>query len=242
MKTIAAVLVLAVIVAASARGQGFLNLDFESAYGLPGSPVKYGELVSVTNALPGWTANVDKNALSDINYVSNMIYGVSTLVELEGGSLTLSGDFSVRLDSGGSISQTGLVPDNAESLQFEAIANAQPNLYVILGGQSLSYSVLFAGSGYDVYGANIPAEMDGLMETLTFGIEGPSYSVLDNIEFSPQIIPEPSEFGLIGVGAVVFEVLRRRKDVWPRKNARAARVSVVSGVILERNSIAASAE
>ncbi|HEX3626092.1 MAG TPA: hypothetical protein VH280_11775 [Verrucomicrobiae bacterium] len=217
MKTIAAVSALAVIFATTACGQGFLNLNFESAYGLPGNPPSFGELVSVTNALPGWTAYVDERTFSDINYVSNKLYGVSTLVELEGGSLALNGDFSVGLYGDGSISQTGLIPNDAESLQFEA--SSVINLEVTLGGQYLLYSPLSDGPGYTLYGANIPAGMDGQLESLTFSSDPRGVAVLDNIEFSPMSIPEPGELCLIGVGAVLFGVLRSRKDAWPQKNA-----------------------
>jgi hypothetical protein len=74
----------------SARGQGFLNLNFESAQNLPGNP-GYGALVSATNALPDWTACSGGAALSAFYYVNNNV-GVSSSVELEGGSLALSGN------------------------------------------------------------------------------------------------------------------------------------------------------
>lgn len=107
----------------------------------------------------------------------------------------------------GSISQTGLVPDNAESLQFES--SSYVDLYVTLGGQTLSYSALSQGPDYTVYGANIPASMDGQMETLTFYINGPGGSLLDDIVFSPSV-PEPSECALLGFGAILFGLFRRR--------------------------------
>jgi PEP-CTERM motif len=137
---------------------------------------------------------------------------------LEGGSLALSGNFSVGLYSNGSISQTGLVPDNAESLQFEA-TTPQDGLYVTLGGQNLSYSVLSEGTDYDVYGANIPADLDGDVETLTFGIQsGPGQTLLDNIDFSTMSVPEPSEWALIGLGAVLFGFWRARKWISKKRN------------------------
>jgi hypothetical protein len=204
----------AVTFAISVRSQGFLNLDFESAYGLPGDPGFHGTPIPVTNALPGWTA-YGGPALADIYYVSNSFPGASTAVELESGSLALNGTFSVGLYGGGSITQTGPVPENAESLQFEA--SSALNLEVTLGGQNLSYSALSKGLGYTVYGANIPGILDGQMEELSF--IGGSDIVLDNIQFSPMSIPEPGELCLIGVGAVLFGVWRKRKDVWPQKNA-----------------------
>jgi len=218
MKTIATAMAIAGSFIISARSQGFLNLNFESAYNLPENPpFPNGELVSATNALPGWTAYNGPGALSDVNYVSNEVSGFQTSVELEGGTLALSGDFSVELFLNGSIGQTGLVPADAESLQFEAEgAGANGTLgasgfSVTLGGQTVSYSLLSEGSGYDVYGANIPAGMDGQTEPLAFvcfGI-GSGQVVLDNIEFSTSSVPEPAEWSMIGLGAVLFGLWRR---------------------------------
>ena len=201
-------LVIAAVFSISAQGQGFLNLNFESAYNLPENPpFPNGELVSATNGLPDWTAYAGDNALAEINYVSNDISGSQTSVELEGGALALSGDFSVGLYDGGNIRQMGLVPAGAESLKFEA--NAVLNFSVILGGQTLSYSALSEGPNYTVYGANILAGMDGQMEMLTFFNAGPGEgTVLDNIEFST---PEPAEWAIIGVGALLLGFWRRRK-------------------------------
>ena len=207
MKKIITVLAVAAIFVISAHGQGFLNLNFESAYNLPGNPGN-GALVSVTNALPDWTAYNGPNVLADIYYVSNTL-GYAQNVELEGGSLALSGNnFSVGLYGSSSISQMGLVPGNAESLQFEA-AITDNALSVTLGGQSLSFSALSEGTGYTVYGANIPADMDGLTEALIFSVQGPSAgTILDNIGF---ISPEPSEYALLGLGALLFSLLHLHK-------------------------------
>ena len=67
----------------SARGQGFLNLNFESAYNLPGNPGS-GVPVSVTNALPGWTAYDGPNLLANIYYVSNSFPGANTACRIGG--------------------------------------------------------------------------------------------------------------------------------------------------------------
>jgi hypothetical protein len=202
--------IFAVICAVAAKGQGFLNLDFESAYNLPGNPpIPDGVDVPTANALPDWAAYNGDVSLSEINYVSNFFGGSSTAVELEGGSLAIGGKFSVGLYGAGSIIQTGMVPGNAESLQFEA---ASPiGLEITLGGQNLSFSALSQGSGYTVYGAKIPADLDGQMEALTFSIlDVGGSALLDNIEFSPTSVPEPSEFTFIGLGAVLFGLVRYR--------------------------------
>ena len=216
MKRITVTLVTVAVLSISAHGQGFGNLDFESACNLPQNPpVPGGAKVSVTNALPGWTAYAAGGVISEVYYVSNDFSGVSSYVELEGGSLALSGDFSVALFQNSSISQTGLVPAEAESLEFEAQGPGPGNtlgpsgLTVSLGGQSLSISQISQGPDYIVYGANIPVGMDGQAEALAFACQGPGSGdvLLDNIEFST---PEPPEWAMIGVGVVLFGVFRLR--------------------------------
>lgn len=204
----------------SACGQGFLNLNFELAHNLPGNPpIPDGVDVPATNALPDWTAYDGLLALSQINYVSNYFSAPGTSVELEGGSLALGGNFSVGLYLNSSISQTGLVPDTAASLQFEAQGPgpggslASSDLAITLGGQYLPLSTLSTGPDYTVYGANIPAAMDGQVEALVFGCQGVGSGqvVLDNIVFSPESVPEPGELALTGLGAILFAIPRLRK-------------------------------
>src|SRR5580698_8757469 len=98
MKKIIVMLAVTAMLALSMPGQGFFNLNFEAAYNLPANPpFPSGELVPAANALPDWIAYGGDTVLSSINYASNDISGVRTLVELEGGSLALSGSFSVGL-------------------------------------------------------------------------------------------------------------------------------------------------
>jgi hypothetical protein len=132
---------------------------------------------------------------------------------LEGGSLSLSGNLSVGLYLNSSISQTAMVPGNAESLQFEAVMPGGADFSVTLGGQKLSYSALFDGPDYIEYGANIPSDLDGQTEALIFGCQGPGSGdvLLDDIEFSTSPIPEPSEYALIGLGTMLFCLRYLRK-------------------------------
>lgn len=212
----------------SACGQNFQNLNFESAFSLPGNPPANGASVSVTDALPDWTAYDGTLAYSDIYYVSNNFPGgVSSVVELEGGSLALNGDFSIGLYSISSISQTGLVPANAGSLQFEAKGPGSggslgaSGLAVTLGGQNLSFSALSTGPDYIVYAANIPASMEGLAEKLTFLTQGLGSGdvLLDNIQFSTMSVPEPSEWAFMGISAVFLGLrhLRQKNHRNPRR-------------------------
>ena len=214
MKRILMTVLMSACVIASARGQGFLNLDFSLAHNLPSSPGIDGLSVSVTNALPDWNAYEGEKVLSSIYYVSNNFSSAYTLVELEGGTLALGGNnFGVGL-FGGSISQTAQVPNNAESLEFET--SFAQNFELYLGGQRIYYTEISAGNGYDTYGANLPAGTAGQVETLTF-YENGSQTVLDDIVFSSSPIPEPGEGALLGLGALVWGVYWRRSRTERRK-------------------------
>ncbi len=212
VKRITVTLAIVAVLSVSAQGQNFSNLNFESAYDLPANPSN-GVYIPAANAFPDWALGGSEVS---VFYESNFLgdAGVSA-VQLEGGALALDGDFSLRLNDGGSISQTGLVPANAESLDFEATSTL--NLDVTLGGQRLSYSALYDGPNYIEYGANIATGLDGQMEELTFsnlGLDGST--LLDNIQFSPSATPEPGEMALIGLGAVLFymsiHMRQRRKQ------------------------------
>ena len=229
MKRITITLAVAAIFVISARGQSFLNLDFESAQNMPGNPGN-GQLVSVSNALPYWAAYSAANALVDIYYVSNVL-GRAVNPELEGGSLALSGNFSLALFGDSSISQIGLVSATAESLQFEAQGQGPggslegSGFAVTLGGQYLPLSALSTGPDYTVYGASIPAGMDGQVEDLVFGCQGVGSGqvVLDDIVFSPESVPEPGLLALTGLGSILLAIPRLRKFI--RRQCSMARIS-----------------
>src|ERR1035438_9864759 len=120
---------------ADALAQGtFQNLDFESANLSPIPPRQYGGFVPVTDALPGWSGYIGTNQVTTVlhNAVS---LGLATII-IEGPDWSfggiLEGQYTLVLQPGddpfggyqllgASISQSGVVPGNAQSLQFKAI-------------------------------------------------------------------------------------------------------------------------
>jgi hypothetical protein len=196
---------LALIMSVSLRGQGFVNLDFQSAQIIFADP-PYNHVIATTNALPYWSAfdGTGTNSLSFISYRSSAFVSPVTLNSYSytnGGSLSIN--YSVLLDLG-SISQTALVPADAQSLFFKSKPNS--GITVSLGGQDLSYMAISNALDYTLYGAAIPSSFAGQTQTLTFG-GGP----LDNIQFSPEAIPEPSAASLILLGTGILFYVRRLK-------------------------------
>jgi hypothetical protein len=220
---------------ASAAGQGtFQNLAFESGSPGPTSP----NTVSFDAAFPGWTGYMagiqqttalynrvalDTSAISLIDQGWSSYLGSAGVIE---GRYTAVLQAGLGLSSGTpanvAISQTALVPAASQSLRFEAygpgsVSTALP-LFVMLGGQRLSFIPLGSGSNYTLYGADIHT-LAGQSAELAFTVpaEDPhlnnNYVFLDAIQFSNLPIPEPSAFGLSVLGALLlgWRALKQRQ-------------------------------
>jgi hypothetical protein len=203
----------------SAFAQGsFQNLDFEAANPIPTS----GSFIDAASGLPGWTVLIGNTAASQILYNAETI-GEASVDLLSPPWPVIAGQYSVVLQSGEasptggplvpvSISQTGTIPANAKSLEFDAY-DSSSLLSVSFAGAELSSVVLGSGrsaSGvpYNIYGANISsfAGQTGQLEffaNLTGNVE------LDNISFSGiAVVPEPPAAALIGFASIAFALVR----------------------------------
>jgi hypothetical protein len=201
-----------------ASGASFTNLDFESST-VPPLPQNTAERVATTAAFPGWTAwlggapqaTVWHNGLSlgspQINIVGpNQTFGI------------LEGQFTVLLQTdparGATLSQTGLIPNWAESLRcvimIGASSETHPLPLVSVGGSVLGVVPLSANEfsiwtpilvGVDV------AAWRGQVKELTIGLDVvPNTSRdlwLDSISFSPEPIPEPGVVALLLCGGLL---------------------------------------
>jgi hypothetical protein len=187
----------------SAPAQGtFQNLDFEAARVVVvlTNPPYYGNLyIATSNALPGWTAfsGTNQRSLVAFNPESTLL---AEPIALYGSNapLVIGGSFSLGLSGGGSVSQTGLVPGDAQLLLFKLNTFGGSRLVVSLDGRDLAYTALSSGPNYTLYGANIPA-FAGQTATLSFGT--PNFVVIDDIEFA---VPEPSTLALLSLAGAVL--------------------------------------
>ena len=198
------------IMSVSLRGQGFVNLDFQSAQIIFADP-PYNHVIATTNALPYWSAfdGTGTNSLSFINYNHSAFISPVTLYSYSytnGGSLSIN--YSVLLDLG-SISQTALVPADAQSLFFKSKPNS--GITVSLGGQDLSYMAISNALDYTLYGAAIPSSFAGQTQTLTFMASVNGGGPLDDIQFSPEAVPEPPAISFFCLGTGILFYVRRRK-------------------------------
>ena len=197
--------------------QGFVNLDFEHPI-LPLNPVN--SQVSIGNGLPGWTGyggTIQLNPADKIWY--NTISLGAAAISLQGpGSLQpiLQGNYTVGLQgssaaapTSAAIGQTGQVPLGSQSLQF--FGSELGNFQVTFNGQLLPYIGIGSGANYTLYGADISA-FAGQTGQLLFTALPNGGALLDNIQFSPNPVPEPGAWTLLLCGAVLFRVGR-----WKRK-------------------------
>jgi hypothetical protein len=230
--TIVSVSVAWLITGLWAQAQGtFQNLDFESANLSPIPSGQYGGEVTITSALPGWSASIGGVPVTQVVQNNYTITGPS--VDILGPAWNalypgiIDGNYTVFLQSlevpgtidYASISQTGMIPGGAESLQLKAWSvQTTPGFSVSFGGNILSGIALSTGQSpsgqtYTLYGFNIASYGgDSGQLTITATVPsgyGQSEVEFDDISFSSQAVPEPSPLALTGVGALVFALYSR---------------------------------
>ncbi len=184
----------------SVSGQGFVNLDFEDANVSGYSPGSGG--VPIADAFPGWSASYSDQYMGTVE-ASSVSYDAISL----GGAVisinddlgvpysfgVIDGNYSAYLFGGvggsATLSQTGLVPIGTKSLIVSAQSRFWGSLLVVsVNGQPISESQY---STYDI------SSFAGKTVTLSFTelapmAVPPSLVILDDIEFSPSAVPEPS--------------------------------------------------
>lgn len=215
---------------AFSQGTAFENLNFESANVSDYSPGY--EYVPISQAIPGWSAYTVNSRYGSIVQTSiwyDTISGGGSLIaindtNLQGYPGPLQGNYSAWLFAGpdygaATISQTGLVPANAQSIQMDValpFGNIAP-WFVALDGVTISMSPLQTLPNYTIYGGNV-APYAGQTETLTITLNPPTAPIvppsameLDDIQFSSQQVPEPQTWSLLLCAAAVAGLWCRRR-------------------------------
>ena len=226
MKSFSVSLSVSVLLAQAVCAQQFINLDFESANVPPLSPEQWGGgYVSIADAVPGWTCVIDGVQVTEVLNNNGTTGGPSLSIwgqraDIVGGVLQgsqtviLSAGFGEDLGHSISLSQTGLIPPSARSLLFKAAPYAQSSpgpadglFSIFMGGRNLDYYPLSTGANYTLYGASIPSEFAGTVQSLMFtdaSFPGTwHYEKLDDIQFTVEPIPEPGMTSLITVGVIL---------------------------------------
>ena len=209
-------------------GQGFLNLNFESAN--PSGYIPGNNNLPTGAAFPGWTAYYSSasgtNIASTVYYDSVSAGGAAIFLEDSnapsgGGPLPLQGNYSVLLEGASgvfgsnpttaSIGQTGTIPNTAQSLTF--LGNLGGTVLVSFNGQPLSFMAISNTLNYTIWGADISAYA-GQTGQLLFTATLQRGALLDDIQFSSLPVPEPAEFALAVLGASILGFHYRRNRPW----------------------------
>ena len=222
MKTLLTTFIVAAGLAFPAAGQGFINLNFESAFVVPQDP-NFGFL-NWNLAAPGWGHSSGADTASV--YYRNEHLGLSQYYLLYDSSISpayapntqLAGRYSLGFASGHAhngtplgawtqafLSQTGQIASDVQSVRF--LARGSFAIYV--GGVQIPVESL----GGNAYAGDISTFAG---TTTEFRIVNTSLTVhdpvvMDNIVFSPLGVPEPSTCALVGLGITAAWLACRRK-------------------------------
>lgn len=208
------ILVVLLLRGSMALGQStFQNLDFETAQlvPIPGDP---NRAVQFTAAFPGWSGYVGGQLQTTTvpNFIPLSVPfppPFPSFISIMGPPAVIGGQglyevgFGAGTDTTGSLIpvalvQTGQVPSDARSLQFLGLYASAISIF--LGGQQLSAVPLTENiTSRRYYGVDI-SPFSGQVVELRFQ-PGVGIDYLEDIQFSPQGIPEPSVFGLFALGS-----------------------------------------
>jgi PEP-CTERM motif-containing protein len=221
METVLAVL-LCLVCTSVLRGQAFQNLDFESATLVP-IPGDSLNRVYFSLAFPGWNGFSGTNQQSAVLHDAHFLDSTGILImDSNYPSLFIQGNYAATLEAGvqlgssttpadASLSQTGLVPSGTKSLSFLATTYDNPFAVSLASSNLNLISFPIASQNYRLYEADISA-FAGQIAELEFTLfaqnphVNPYFLSLDDIQFSPEAVPEPSALSLlmIGVGSLIF--------------------------------------
>jgi hypothetical protein len=219
--------------ATQAQGS-FENLDFEQANPVNAGNREYLDAVTFSSALPGWSASIGGEPVTDVLLNGDTEGGAS--IDLFGPGWNsvnpgiIDGNYTVFLQAGGSwllsvggnvsLWQTGTIPANARTLEYKAWNfSAGAPLSVSVDGNSLSAVVLSSGQSpsgqaYSVYGVDIApyAGQTGEVEFTEVFTNVPSWTELDDITFSTTTVaPEPNTLALAVMGGLALAARRWHK-------------------------------
>ena len=179
----------------------FVNLDFENPI-LPLTPGADGR-VPIEDALPGWTSYIGGVTNSGVAYDTISLGAAEISIhDTNGFEPILQGNYTVLMQgsfSGGTIvpvlAQVGTIPSNAKSITYYG----EGPFTVTFSGHLIPVVPIGSGPNYTIFGGDISAFAG---QTGELRLQGGD--LLDNITFSPSVIPEPSMLAVFAVGGLMI--------------------------------------
>ena len=207
-----------VLVACRLGAQTFINLGFEQAVIQPRDPT-FGFL-EWGLAVPGWSHSTGLDT-ETVYYGATHLGGSQYFLLVDRFSrlhspleLSHSLAFASGFDTGDPagrwvnayISQTGLIPEFAQSLHFEATGNF---------GVGVNNNVMAIYSlGGNTYAVDVSAYAGTVAELTVLNTSGPldfTPALVDAFTFSSTPVPEPKALGVLGLAIVTAWAVWRRR-------------------------------
>jgi len=161
--------------------------------------------------MPGWSGFVGEFQVDQVLYNTRNLddAGISLRSSTSLGFPPIQGNYSVFLQGASifagpysaAIAQSGLIPFNSKSLMF--LAAPWSTVQASFAGQLISLVEIGSSGNNIVLGGDI-SQFAGHVGELRFTTPPTEGAFFDNIQFSTHPIPEPSAFGLLGVGMALM--------------------------------------
>lgn len=226
LRCVCIVVALYATVVRTAVGQAFSNLNFELAQVGPTAPGQWGDQVDPAKAFPGWTVSfscphcqgewIAYNTLS-LGSQAAILMGPSFpngpgFTPLQGSYSVLLITFYTQTGNVAIVSQTGLVPVNARSINFLVGPETwQTNALVRWGGVNIPLVPIGGGRV-----AGDVSAFAGKVEELSFStpVLPPDATELyfDDVKFSSSPIPEPGTSCLVVMGVLLVACRAVKRD------------------------------
>lgn len=213
----------------TALAQGsFQNLDFEA----PNAAGLTNLFVAFADAFPGWTGHINDSADPALQVGYNFIpagSATAALVSTTAGdpgtvAYVIDGKYSAIIASGhtgptgalasASISQIGTIPPEARSIRFSGRTSVG-GMAITFNGINVPFFAVGSGSNYELYAGDLTpfAGLTGELRFTELASPFQPISVIDNIVFSSEAIPEPGALALLALGTIVLMLIRKRTRI-----------------------------